>query len=88
MNILQDQAEENGYHWIDWTVCAEDAAGGHPSAARIYKNVVNGVGDKKTCVVLNHDTAATTTTVEALEDIITWFKQNGYTFCTVSELYR
>lgn len=88
MNILKDQAEEKGYHWIDWNVCAEDAAGGHPSAARIYKNVVNGVGDKKTCVVLMHDTAATTTTVEALEDIITWFKQNGYTFCTVSELYR
>ena len=88
MKILKDQAEEKGYHWIDWNVCAEDAAGGHPSAARIYKNVVNGVGDKKTCVVLMHDTAATTTTVEALEDIITWFKQNGYTFCTVSELYR
>lgn len=87
MKTLKSQAEEKGYHWVDWNVCAEDAAGGHPSASRIYKNVVNGVGDKKTCVVLMHDTAATTNTVEALEDIIIWFKQNGYTFCTVNELY-
>lgn len=88
MKTLKAQAEEMGYHWVDWNVCADDAIGGHPSAAKIYKNVIGDVGDKKTCVVLMHDTAATSTTVEALPDIIEWFKQNGYVFCTISELYQ
>lgn len=87
MKTLKAQAEEKGYHWVDWNVCADDAVGGHPSAAKIYKNVIGDVGDKKTCVVLMHDTAATSTTVEALPDIIEWFRQNGYVFCTISELY-
>lgn len=88
MQELKQQAEERGYHWIDWNVCAEDAAGGKPSASEIYQNVIGGVKDQKNCVVLMHDTAATGTTVEALPEIIAWFKENGYTFCTVQELYR
>ncbi len=88
MKTLKQQAEERGYHWVDWNVCADDAVGGRPSASRVFENVIGDVGDKKTCVVLMHDTAATGTTVAALEDIILWFKENGYTFCTVGELYR
>ena len=87
MKTLKQQAEEKGYHWIDWNVCAEDAAGGKPSAARIYKNVVQDAANLSTCVVLMHDTAATGNTVEALPDIIAWFKENGYTFCTVRDIY-
>lgn len=86
MKSLKAQAKEKGYHYVDWNVCAEDAVGGHPSASEIYHNVVDGVGDKTTCVVLMHDTRATKTTAEALPDIIHWFKEHGFTFCTVSEL--
>ncbi len=86
MKSLKAQAEEKGYHYIDWNVCAEDAVGGHPSASEIYRNVVGDVGDKTTCVVLMHDTRATKTTAEALPDIIHWFKEHGFEFCTVSAL--
>lgn len=34
-----------------------------------------------------HDSATTGTTAEALPDIIRWYKDNGYTFCTISQLY-
>ena len=88
MMQLKQQAEEQGYHWVDWNVCAEDAAGGKPSADQIYRNVIQGVKDQKDCIVLMHDTAATGNTVEALPEIIRWFKENGYTFYTISELYR
>lgn len=86
MTRLKEQAEERGYHSIDWNVSAEDAAGGHPDAQAILRNIVKDAKDRNVCVVLMHDTKATDTTVEALPDIISWFKENGYQFCTVADL--
>ena len=85
MKALKAQAEDKGYHWIDWNVCAEDAVGGHPSADTIYRNVVRETGEQTHCVVLMHDSATTRTTAEALPDIIRWYTDNGYTFLTVAE---
>lgn len=87
MTELKAQAEERGYHWVDWNVCAEDAVGGHPSSSKVYQNVVHEVSEQKTCIVLMHDSATTGTTAEALPDIIAWFREQGYTFCTISDLY-
>lgn len=88
MKSLKSQAEEKGYHYVDWNVCADDAIGGHPSAQTVYQNVIKDVGDKTTCVVLMHDTKATKTTAEALPDIIDWFTEHGYHFCKIDELDR
>lgn len=86
MKTLKAQAEEKGYHWIDWNVCAGDAVGGHPSADKILHNVQKDAADKQTCVVLMHDTAATSTTIQALPAIIQWFREQGYQFCTVEQM--
>lgn len=86
MKDLKEEAAEKGYQVIDWNVCAEDAVGGHPSADQILKNIQGDVGNKSVCVVLMHDTAATTTTAQALPRIIQWFRQEGFTFCTVEEM--
>ncbi len=87
MQTLKSQAEERGYRWVDWNVCAEDAAGQRLSAEQIYRNIVRETGEQTSCIVLMHDSASTGTTAEALPDIIRWYKENGYTFCTLSELY-
>ena len=34
-----------------------------------------------------HDTAAAGQTVQALPDILTWFSEQGYQFCTVEQMY-
>lgn len=86
MRSLKKQAEEKGYSYVDWNVCANDAIGGHPSANTIYQNVINDVDNHLTCVVLMHDTKATKNTAEALPDIIDWFSENGYRFCKIDEL--
>ena len=86
MKQLKEQAEEMGYRTIDWNVSAEDAAGGHPSAETIVKNIIKDAKEHNICVVLMHDTKATGTTVEALPEIISWFSENGYQFCTVEDL--
>ena len=84
---LKAQAEAKGYHWVDWNVCADDAAGGHPSARTIYENIIGDVGDKTTCVVLMHDTNATRNTTKALPDVIAWFRTHGFQFCTMDDLF-
>ena len=86
MKILKAQTEEKGWHWIDWNVCGEDATAAHPDADRILRNIQEDAQDLSTCVVLLHDTKATGQTVQALPQIIQWFREEGYTFCTVAQL--
>ena len=88
MTRLIAQAEDKGYQWIDWNVCAEDAAGGHPDAEQILANVQSDAEGRDLCVVLMHDTARTDATVEALPRIIDWFRGSGYHFCTVEQMYQ
>ena len=88
MKQLKAQATEKGYHYIDWNVCAEDAAGGHPSAGEIYRNITKEAEGQSICVVLMHDTAATKNTAKALPDVIDWFREQGYRFCTVEQMDR
>lgn len=84
MKELKAQAETYGFRYIDWNVCANDAIGGRHSASDIYKNVVEEAVQHNTCVVLMHDTKKET--VQALGDIIRWFKQAGYRFDTVDHM--
>lgn len=87
MKDLVAQAEEKGYHWIDWNVCAEDATASHPNAAAIVHNIQEDAEGKDVCVVLMHDTSATEQTVRALPDVLDWFAGEGYQFCTVEQMY-
>ena len=87
MQDLKAQAEARGWRWVDWNVSAEDAAGKKLSAEEICRNVTRGSEGRDRCIVLMHDSATTGTTAEALPAIIRWYKENGYAFCTVSQLY-
>ena len=88
MSELKAQAEEKGYTYVDWNVWAEDAVGGKPSANTIYRNVVRETGEQTQCIVLMHDSATTRTTAEALPDIIQWYKDQGFAFCTVEQVLK
>ncbi len=74
---LKAQAEDKGYHWIDWNVCAEDATASHPDAAQILRNIRRDADGQDTCVVLLHDTKATGQTVKALPDMIAYFREQA-----------
>jgi len=88
MKKLIAQAEEKGYEWIDWNVCAEDATSKHPNAGQILRNVKKEAEGRDICVVLLHDTKATGETVKALPEMIEWFQNEGYHFCTVAQMYE
>ena len=86
MKQLKSEVEQKGYQWVDWNVCAEDATASHPDAAQILRNIRRDAEGHDLCVVLLHDTKATGQTVKALPDIIQWFREQGYTFCTVAQM--
>ena len=88
MDRLKADAEAQGLHWVDWNVSAEDATGRDLSPADICHNVTEGSAGRDRCIVLMHDSATAAATAEALPDIIGWYKENGYAFRTVSQLYE
>ena len=69
-----------GYRWFDWNVDSRDAVGAR-SADEVYQNVINGIGNKKIAVVLQHDNMDFT--IDAVERIILWGLENGYTFAVL-----
>ena len=81
MTRLAKRLEEQGYTYFDWNVDSNDA-GGAKNAEEVFRNVVNGVANRKNSVVLQHDTQGFS--VDAVEQIIAWGLCNGYTFAPLT----
>ena len=77
MTLLTEAVQDAGFQYFDWNVDSNDA-GGARKARTVFDNVTAGVSGKKISVVLQHDIHAYS--VEAVEDIIVWGLENGYTF--------
>ena len=77
MTYLTQAVEDMGFCYFDWNVDSNDA-GGARSAQEVFGNVTSGAEDRRISVVLQHDTKAFS--VEAVERIIAWGLENGYTF--------
>lgn len=77
MTYLTKAVEACGFSYFDWNVDSEDA-GGATSSKQVFQNVVNGMGQNKYSVVLQHDIHSYS--VDAVEQIIQWGLQNGYQF--------
>ena len=77
MTDLTKSVLDSGFQYFDWNVSSGDA-GGTKSTSGVVNNVINGVSGKKTAVVLQHDIHKFS--VDAVEEIIQWGLNNGYTF--------
>ncbi len=82
MTRLTKLVQEQGYRYYDWNVDSDDA-GSAWTADKVFQNVVAGIGSKKNSVVLQHDIKSYS--VEAVEKIIQWGLENGYTFLPLTE---
>ena len=79
MSRLSKQVLEKGFVYFDWNVSSGDA-GGVYSNWDVYNNVVNGLSNRSTNVVLMHDSGAHNYTLNALRDIIRYGKEKGFNF--------
>lgn len=77
MTRLTKAVEDQGFQYYDWNVSSGDA-GGTKDTAQVAANVINGIGNKQYAVVLQHDIHGYS--VDAVEQILIWGKQNGYSF--------
>ena len=75
MTRLAEAVTERGYQYFDWNVSAGDA-GETTDPDQVYQNVIDGIRQHETSVVLMHDSKSYT--VEAVERILLWCIENGY----------
>lgn len=77
MSALTQSISRFGYLYCDWNVSSGDA-GGATTSAGVANNVISGIQKHNVSVVLQHDIKSFS--VEAVDDILFWGIQNGYTF--------
>ena len=82
MTTLTAAVEEAGFHYFDWNVDSDDA-GRARDADTVLRNVTNGIVRQTASVVLQHDIHRYS--VDAVERILIWGFENGYTFLPLRE---
>ena len=80
MSKIIPTVEDAGYVYFDWNVDSQDAAKGLQDKKVIVDSVLTQSKYQKNAVILMHDAAAKTTTVEALPEIIEGLKAQGFVF--------
>ncbi len=85
MSRLVKLVEEEGWMYFDWNVSSGDAASNTVPTETIISNVESELDpDSNDNVVLMHDTSYKTTSAEALQSIIDYGKENGYSFYPIT----
>lgn len=82
MTALSKSISYHGYLYCDWNVSSGDAGGAKTSDA-VASNVISGIQKRNVSVVLQHDISSYS--VNAVEKILFWGIQNGYTFLPMSD---
>lgn len=81
MTTLATSVGYHGYLYSDWNVDSADA-GGAKSADEVAQNVIAGIQNRNVSIVLQHDIKSFS--VDAVEQILFWGIENGYTFLPMS----
>ncbi|MBO4396416.1 MAG: polysaccharide deacetylase family protein [Eubacterium sp.] len=79
MSRLSKKVHEWGFLYQDWNVSSGDA-GGSNTPDQVFKMVTSGIQKGRSNVILMHDFSGNDKTINALQRIIDWGKQNGFTF--------
>lgn len=77
--------EENNITYFDWNVASGDADSRVVSASVIAGNVIKGIDNFDSSVVLMHDAGLKTTTVDALDSILSYIADSGAVALPITE---
>ena len=78
LRTIIDRLNAEGFVYQDWNCDSSDAAASKQKVELLVKNA--GMCKMKKINILMHDSKTKTTTVEALQTIITNYKKEGYSF--------
>ncbi len=82
MTTLTEAVQDAGFQYFDWNVDSGDSADANTAEA-VSRNVIEGIGQQKTAIVLQHDIH--NCSVEAVESILKWGRENGYSFRALTQ---
>lgn len=82
MTILAEAVQDAGFQYFDWNVDSNDA-GGARKYREVRDNVIEGLLKQPVSLVLQHDIHPYS--VDAVEEILQWGLENGYTFKPLRE---
>lgn len=85
MRKLTRSVLREGYVFFDWNAANNDATGQPIDKEGMLRAVKETANGKKNVCVLMHDSKAKNTTVEALPEIIDYFKNEGYEFGVLTD---
>ncbi len=71
---------ENQVFYVDWNCLNEDASGNR-TKEQLVQYIKEYSENKNSLVVLMHDAGDKILTYETLQEVIDYYKENGYTFC-------
>ena len=78
---IANKMNESGYIYFDWNVDSNDTGTADPN--QIFKNVINGIENNESSVVLMHDIKRAN--IDSVDKIIKYGLENGYTFLPLDE---
>ena len=78
----KELVKNHGYRVVDWNAVCGDEEIKNASAETLVKTALDTSKCKAKVVLLMHDSAPHKATAEALKEIISYYKERGYTFCT------
>lgn len=84
-NAGKELLKENNVAYLDWNALTRDAEG-TPTHESILESLHETVGEKNVVVLLMHDSSSKILTYEALPEVITFFRDNGYNFKTLYDV--
>lgn len=82
LNPFKEAVTKAGYHYINWNDLTGDAEHNNVPVDKLLAELEKYTTDD-TVVILMHDAAAKTTSVQALPQVIEFLKSKGYTFDTL-----
>lgn len=80
MDQIIEKVKEQGLVYFDWNVDSMDASANRQDKDVIVNSVLNGASGQKHAIILMHDAAPKTTTVEALPEIVEGLRKQGFVF--------
>ena len=78
MTTLTKAVRDKGYQYFDWNCDSTDASGNNVPVEKLVSNATSCTANHVD--ILMHDTDAKDTTVQALPQIIDYYRSQGYTF--------
>ncbi len=79
---------QNDILHVDWNALTGDAETANPTIEFEMQRLEETVTNKSSVVILMHDAQAKKVTAEALPQIISWLRENGYEFKNFYEIMK